>query len=782
MRCLDDPDDTLKRKTLELLCRITGPENVSVICTKLIEYLECVIDQFIRGDLARKITEIAEKHAPNHEWFLVTVSRVFRLAGDLVAPQVAQNLMRLIAEGIDSGNEVVEKEFRIQAVTIFSNIILELDSSNVLPDSLIRIAAWVLSEYIYLCPNLSSIDTASRLSKVFREGKRSATTQNWILQAIIKLALHDEKVRTSINTLFAQSNLVLNIDTQQRWNEYNGIVSSQFRLDALHPLDASCEDLGIDSTLGFLSKFSGDASRAGAPVYKPVHVRKTERPKQPVIEINYKPYEPPTKPAPKQLLPAVISNQSSQQMTKFTTIPSVPLATAPPPTQPPTELPATQYTAPSGNRPWSIKGYKSKNSNSEFNSFETPKAPLTNKLSTNFTNNEAYTSESTHTVTVEVVPVEDPKRKEANSIFGHLAPGGGGGVLSQERRTKRSTPSPVVRQEVQLLEPQATNQDTALIPDDFVQVEQELTPQLVPDSDTSLFSDTLLDPIVETSDTKPELELKPEQNGDLSQITLDNEGGFDFINETFPIANYDPNKGVELSPELNQFPKDEQNFLVSDLNIRVTYIKVFKPETLVLYLVLTNQQQDQLTNIQFKHQLPSNLKHLQIETQNILVLERLEGFESHSETFEIRCTAPAMNPTLSGELNYFKNLDKTPQRLFFNLLVTTRDLMRPLNLSPEEFKKEWSASLMFKKKTATIAPVGILNLSDFNNYFRQKLNVHEIDRNKNQLLFAGTFISNAKCLFHTDFNDKLLSCEVKVLSRNNLLTDSVIHFLEKNLK
>ena len=776
MRCLDDPDDTLKRKTLELLCRITGPENVSVICTKLIEYLECVNDQFIRGDLARKITEIAEKHAPNHEWFLVTVSRVFRLAGDLVAPKVAHNLLRLIAEGIDSGNEEVEKEFRVQAVTIFSNILLESDPSFILPDSLIRITAWVLSEYSYLCPNLSPIDTASRLAKVFREGKRSATTQNWILQAVIKLAIHDENLRASISTLFAQSNLLLNIDTQQRWNEYNGIVSSTYRLDALHPLDASCEDLGIDSTLGFLSKFAGDAGRAGAPVYKPAHVRKTERPKQPVIEMNYKPYEPPTKPTPKQLLPPVLSSQSSQQMTKFTHIPSVPLAT---PTQP-TEIPATQ----SANRPWSMKGYKTKISNSELNSFETRKAPLANKLSSNFTNSEAYTSESTHTVTVDVVPCDDPRRKEANSIFGHLSAGGGGGLLSQERRTKRSTPSPLpaVRQEVQLLEPQATNQDTALIPDDSVQIDQELIPQLVPDSNTSLFSDTLLDPTVDTSSTKQELEIEPEQNGDLSQITLDNEGGFDFVNETFPIADYDPNKGVELTPELNQFPKDEQNFLVSDLNIRVTYIKVFKPDTLVLYLVITNQQQDHLTNIQFKHQIPSNLRHVQADTQNILTLQRLEGFESHSEIFEIRCTAPAMNPTITGELNYFKSLDKTPQRLFFNLLVTTRDLMRPLNLSPDEFKKEWSSSLMFKKKTATIAPAGISNLSDFNNFFRQKLNVHEIDRNKNQLLFAGTFLSNVKCLFHTDFNEKIFCCEVSVLTKNNLLTDSVIHFLEKNLK
>ena len=499
---------------------------------------------------------------------------------------------------------------------------------------------------------------------------------------MIKLALHDESVRTSVTTLFAQSNLLLNIDTQQRWNEYNGIVTSRFRLDALHPLDASCEDLGIDSTLGFLSKFSGEASRAGAPVYKPAHVRKSEKPRQPVIEMNYKPYEPPTRPSPKQLIPPVIPNPPSQQMTKFT---PMPLATALPPTQP-TEISATQYPTHSGTRPWSIKGYKSKISNSELNSYETPKAPVvTNKLSTNFANNEAYTSESTHTVTVEIVPLEDPKRREANSIFGHLAPGGGGGLLSQERRSKRSapSPSPAVRQEVQLLEPQATNQDSPLIPEDSVQIEQELTPQLVPDSNTSILPDTLLYPTVEASDIKPELipelksELKPEQNGDLSQISLDNEGGFDFINETFPIANYDPNKNMELSPELNQFPKDEQNFLVSDLNIRVTYIKVFKPETLVLYLVITNQLQDPLTNIQFKHQLPSNLKHVQVDTQSILTIEKLEGFESYPQTFEIRCTAPAMNPTMTGELNYFKNLDKTPQRLFFNLLVTTRDLMRP---------------------------------------------------------------------------------------------------------
>jgi AP-4 complex subunit epsilon-1 len=57
--CLEDPDETLKRKTLDLLYSMTNPANVTVIVDKLMAYLKTATDKFLRADLVGRITQVS---------------------------------------------------------------------------------------------------------------------------------------------------------------------------------------------------------------------------------------------------------------------------------------------------------------------------------------------------------------------------------------------------------------------------------------------------------------------------------------------------------------------------------------------------------------------------------------------------------------------------------------------------------------------------------------------------------------------------------------------------
>jgi AP-4 complex subunit epsilon-1 len=62
--CLESPDDTLKKETLELLFKMTNENNIEVILNKLTSFLKTSVDPAFRKDLFNKISILNEKHAP----------------------------------------------------------------------------------------------------------------------------------------------------------------------------------------------------------------------------------------------------------------------------------------------------------------------------------------------------------------------------------------------------------------------------------------------------------------------------------------------------------------------------------------------------------------------------------------------------------------------------------------------------------------------------------------------------------------------------------------------
>ena len=83
--CLEDADDTLKIRTLDLLFKMTNKQNVEPIVEKLLSYLKAApVEYSARKDLVVKINELGEKFAPNKNWYVRTMNKVFELGGDLI--------------------------------------------------------------------------------------------------------------------------------------------------------------------------------------------------------------------------------------------------------------------------------------------------------------------------------------------------------------------------------------------------------------------------------------------------------------------------------------------------------------------------------------------------------------------------------------------------------------------------------------------------------------------------------------------------------------------------
>ncbi len=77
----------------------------------ILSFLEESADTFWRNELVWRITQSAEAFAPSNSWYVRVMTQVFKEAGELIKPDVAANLLALIAEG--SGDEDAEADEQV---------------------------------------------------------------------------------------------------------------------------------------------------------------------------------------------------------------------------------------------------------------------------------------------------------------------------------------------------------------------------------------------------------------------------------------------------------------------------------------------------------------------------------------------------------------------------------------------------------------------------------------------------------------------------------------------
>ena len=98
--CLESRDETLKRETLDLLYRMTNPQNIETIVDKLLNHLRTATDPLFKKELVNKITQLAERYCPNHEWYINIMSAVLEKGSEYVDTNILNNMLKLIEENL----------------------------------------------------------------------------------------------------------------------------------------------------------------------------------------------------------------------------------------------------------------------------------------------------------------------------------------------------------------------------------------------------------------------------------------------------------------------------------------------------------------------------------------------------------------------------------------------------------------------------------------------------------------------------------------------------------
>ncbi|KAK9067866.1 hypothetical protein SSX86_011977 [Deinandra increscens subsp. villosa] len=333
--CLEDPDDTLKRKTFELLYKMTKSSNVEVIVDRMIDYMISINDSHYKTETASRCVELAEQFAPSNHWFIQIMNKVFQHAGDLVNPKVAHNLMRLIAEGFGEDDDAADSQLRSSAVESYLKIVDEPK----LPSAFLQVICWVLGEYGTADGKYSASYISGKLCDVAEAHSSDDIVKAYAVTALMKVYCFEKAAGRKMSLLPECQSLLEELsashssDLQQRAYEFQSILSLDANaIEDIMPLDASCEDIEIDKSLSFLNNYVHNSLEQGAEPYIPENERsgtlnisniRNHNPyEHPTHSLRFEAYEvpkpavptnlPPTLTYPTELVPAPIPEPSYQ--------------------------------------------------------------------------------------------------------------------------------------------------------------------------------------------------------------------------------------------------------------------------------------------------------------------------------------------------------------------------------------------------------------------------------------------------------------------------------------
>ncbi|KAL9657487.1 hypothetical protein ABK040_016753 [Willaertia magna] len=266
--CLEDNDETLRRRTLELLFTMTNSNNVMVVVKRLLDFSKKTIDLVLRKELIEKISILAKNFSPNISWYLDTMNSLFEIDPQYIPQAAIQNMMSVIGEGI--GDEDQDAEMRVHCVTTFCDVI---DRKPVIHDLHIQVIAWVLGEYSYMSEEHPPEEIISRLCDLIERQLEFEETRCWIITAMMKIVAQKREAPEEVQDIIKKYRYSKNVDLQQRCYEFGALIEAcnyhnwDDIMEAVLPFDGAYEDIEVDAILSCTDDYVEKLLKGGASRY-----------------------------------------------------------------------------------------------------------------------------------------------------------------------------------------------------------------------------------------------------------------------------------------------------------------------------------------------------------------------------------------------------------------------------------------------------------------------------------------------------------------------------------
>ncbi|XP_072725640.1 AP-4 complex subunit epsilon-1 isoform X7 [Ciconia boyciana] len=740
IECLDHPDPIIKRETLELLYRITNGQNVIVIVQKMLDYLKESKEEYTIISLVGKIAELAEKYAPDNEWFIQTMNSVFSVGGDVVHPDIPNNFLRLLAEGFDG------KDDQLRKYAVQSYLALLEEEDALYPQKFFQVMSWVLGEYSSLVTDVDPEVILTKLHSLLKKTFVTSETKAWIMAAVTKIASRTSCSKT-VDKLIQEFSSSLDAYMRQYAFELKHLCEDKALMRNLLPFDASCNDMVVDASLSFLDGFVAEGLSRGAAPYKPHHQRQEEKLSQEKA-LNFEPYGL-----------SFASSVSSSGVTGRQSPTGLSFGSDTSGNSAETGHKETNTLKLEGVRKlWGKEGYLPKKENKAGNENEPQTVSCGSLLAGQVGDPPASQSDQVASLSEE----DKEKQQLASTLFIGLGSNAGVSLMGKADTATQKFKRKSKINETQNSEEASDFQNSAVsdfgplldtVPINMEDCEGNIHTRLRKASLCS--SDIVEDNLAfETPQSLKKSGLDDRlSDSRLSQSSLFADSNIEIFQPP-PSAQCESASKIPLVPslpeELEELTHSEVVELCQSDALALYLCKVWTDDSLLLTVFVSNKTTSALNAVNLVFEEAEHFQILESPTYQFPVIEA-QNVERCQKCVWMNkiCT----QGILSGSANYQSEMET---RLEFSITLSLLDFIRPMEMTTEDFGKLW-LSLSNDVKQNIKMSSSQSSLSAALNTLQQKLKLRIVDIIGNEGILACQLLPSVPCLLHCRTHSGMLA-------------------------